>query len=207
MSRTFLILCFGFFVFFSNQAYSQFTPLFLTGYNQDVVAEGGPSSLATTSAALDAAGSNKVMYTTNFAAFAGITAGLPANSFFTSGADTYSLGNYAGNNALFVLQGQSRSLFPAGFNRCSKLRILCFSTEGPSTINISITFSDGTTTNYISNYVLPDWFYGTSNIVLQGFGRCSRTANGPWSPDGLPSNPKIYYLEIVLNCIDKDKLI
>lgn len=183
-----------------------------SGFNEDVIAEAGPSSFATTSRALDAPGSNKVMYTTNFAAFAGIPAGLPHGNptqIISSGGDQYEIGPFAGNNALCLFQGQSQDLIlvPIGFQGYSKIKILCFSTEGPSTVNVSLGFADGSSTAYISNYVLPDWFYGTSNIVVQGFGRCSRTATGPWTPDGLPSNPKLYYIEIDLNCVDRQKTL
>jgi len=207
MFRALIIFGFSICFFSVTKLHAQFSPINLTGQNEDVIAEGGPSSLATTSAALDAAGSNKVMYTTAFAGFAGIAGGLPNNGFITVGPDTYSLGNTNDNNALFVFQGQTLSLFPVPSPPASKLRVLCFSTEGPSTVNIRLYFTDGSSTGYISNYILPDWFYGTTNIITQGFGRCSRTATGPWTPDGLPSNPKLYYIEIVLNCTDKTKVI
>lgn len=196
-----------FFLFTTINLSAQFVPVPVTGFNQDVIAEGGPSSFATTSIALDAGGSNKVMYSTTFAAFAGITAGLPSNGTLTVGADNYQLASFTSNNSLFIFQGQSLDLnltTPASF---AKLRLVCFSTEGPSIVNISVSFTDGTTVNYISNYNLPDWFFGTSNIIVQGFGRVSRTVTGPWPADGLPSNPKIYYIEIPLLCADISKQV
>lgn len=186
---------------------AQFTPVPLSGFSQDVFAEGPPNSLVTTTMELDAIGSNKVMYNRAFAAFAGITAGLPDNGTLVSGADTYQLAGYTANNALFVKRGETFSLdlvTPAPYGR---IRVLCFSTEGPSNINIDLFFSDGSNTNYITNYSLADWFFGTSNIVISGFGRCPRVATGPYTPDGLPSNPKFYYVDITLNCADKAKAL
>jgi gliding motility-associated-like protein len=192
---------------FVSTTNAQFTPIPVTGFSQDVVAESGPSSMATTTMEMDSPGSNKIMYSTSFATFAGITAGLPANGTLVSGGDTYQLAGYNGNNALFIYKNQTADLVlvtPASYAR---LRVVGISTEGPSTINISVTFTDGSTSNYISNYTLPDWFFGSANIIIQGFGRCSRTATGPWTPDGLPSNPKIYYIDVPLNCTDISKQV
>jgi len=82
--------------------YAQFTPVNVTGFSQDAIAEGPPNSLTTTTMELDAIGSNKVMYSMAFAAFAGITAGLPNTGTIINGADTYQLAPYNANNALFV---------------------------------------------------------------------------------------------------------
>lgn len=200
------ILLFSF-IFFVNQSNAQFFPIPVTGFNQDVIAESGPSSLATTSAAMDSPGSNKVMYSVAFAGFAGITNGLPNNGTLVQGADTYQLGAYNTNNALFIYQNQSAALNLVTPAFLSKLRVVCLSTEGPSTVNLTVTFTDGSTTTYITGYTLADWFFGASNIIVQGFGRCSRTAAGPWPSDGLPSNPKIYYIEIQLDCLGVSKQV
>lgn len=184
---------------------AQFTPVPVNGFSQDVIAEGPPNSLVNTTMELDAIGSNKVMYSVAFAAFAGITAGLPDNGTIINGGDTYQLASYTGNNALFVKKNETFDLNITSPASYAKLRILCFSTEGPSTVNISLSFTDGTTTSYINNYVLADWFFGASNIVSQGFGRCSRIAAGPFTPDGLPTNPRMYYIEVTLNCTDIPK--
>ena len=69
--------------------YAQYSPIGLGGFNQDVVAESGSSSLATTTSELDAISpSNSVVYSTAFAAANGLTAGLPATGTIVSGADT-----------------------------------------------------------------------------------------------------------------------
>ena len=69
-------------------AIAQFSPIAVTGFSQDVIAEAGPSPLATTTMELDAIGSNKVMYSQAFANFAGITNGLPNNGLLFSGLDS-----------------------------------------------------------------------------------------------------------------------
>lgn len=185
-------------------------PISLAGYNQDVVAEAGPSSLATTTKELDdPVASNKVMYSQSFAAFAGISGGLPDNGTIVNGSAFYQLANYTSNNALFVYRGETKNLDVLLPDRYSKLRVLCFATEanviGGTLVNISLSFTDGSTSSYITNYNLPDWFNGTVNQVTTGFGRCARVASPPWNVDGLPSNPRMYYIEISLTCPDAAK--
>ncbi len=60
--------------------WSQYTPIPLSGFNQDVVAEAGNSALATTTIEMDAISpSNSVIFSTAFASANGLSAGLPAN--------------------------------------------------------------------------------------------------------------------------------
>ncbi|MFM1857747.1 MAG: hypothetical protein RLZ05_807 [Bacteroidota bacterium] len=204
--KHFLFFCCAVLFFYADSS-AQFTPIQVTGFSQDVIAEGGPSSLATTTMEIDAlAPSNKVMYSSSFASFASIAAGLPDNGTIVSGGDTYQLASYTGNNALFVKRNESFDLTvstPAPF---AKIRLLAFSAEQASTINIGLGFSDGSFSPYLSNYVLSDWFNGTNNIVSQGFGRVTRTATGPYTADGVSTNnPRFYFIEIVLSCTDRAK--
>ncbi|MBL0153247.1 MAG: gliding motility-associated C-terminal domain-containing protein [Chitinophagaceae bacterium] len=187
-----------------------FSPVIVTGFDQDVVAEGGPSTLATTTRELDAVASNKVMYTDAFRLFAGIAGGgIPDNGTIVNGNMTFKLGSYTANNALCVFRNETKSLSLASPASFAKIRILCFATEANvisgSLINISLTFSDATTVQYITNYNLGDWFNGTTNTVLTGFGRCSRVATAPWGDEAYPSNPRMYYIEITPTCTDAQK--
>lgn len=194
-------------------SWSQFTPVALNGFNQDVVAEAGPSSLATTTNAMDAAASNKVMYTESFRVFAGIGGGgLPDNGTITAAGMIFQLANYSGNNALCLFRSQSGSLDLATPASYARLRILCLATEANvapanALVNMSLTFTDGTTVPYVTNAGIADWFNGTTNQVLTGFGRCSRVAAAPWGADGYPTNPRMYYIEITLNCTDIAKQV
>ncbi|MBL7731344.1 MAG: gliding motility-associated C-terminal domain-containing protein [Chitinophagaceae bacterium] len=200
-------------VFIFDDLHAQtYQPISLTGYNHDAIAEGGPSSLATTSREMDAVASNKVMYSEAFRVFAGISGGgLPDSRIITMGSTTFQLENYNANNALFVFRGETRSLDVVIPERYNRLRILCFATEantiGGATLNVSLSFTDGTTVPYVASYGLSDWFNGTTNVVLQGFGRCSRVAAAPWNADGLPTNPRMYYVDINLSCPDAAKFL
>lgn len=195
---------------FSCSHAQTYVPISVTGFNQDVIAEAGPSSLATTTKELDdPLASNKIMYSQSFAAFASIGGGLPDNGTLSSGGAFYQLEPYSSNNAMFVYRGETKNLDVLLPDRYSKLRVLCFATEangiGGALVNISLSFTDGTTSSYITNYTLPDWFNATTNTVITGFGRCARVASAPWNADGLPSNPRMYYIEISLTCPDAAK--
>ena len=183
-----------------------YTPVTITGFNHDVVAETGTSSLTTTTSALDGvAQSNKVMYTVSFGInnqFDG--GGIPDNGTITNAAGTYQLMPYNGNNALIVQRNQNADLTLTTPAKFSGLRVLCFATEGIAQVNVKLFFTDGSITNLITNYFLDDWFNGTSNLVLSGFGRCTR-ATPASGADAFPNNPRLYFMDIPMTCADRQK--
>ena len=185
-----------------------FAPVAVTGFNHDVVAETGTSSLTTTTMALDAVpASNRVMYTNTFRitnAFGG--GGLPDNGTITDAFGTYQLNDYTANNALLLQRTQTGDLTLTTPAKFSTIRVLGFTTEGTSLINVTLHFTDATTTNALVNYALSDWFNNSTNLVLSGFGRCTR-ATPAASADGYPSNPRMYYINIPLSCTDKQKTL
>lgn len=194
---------------------AQFTPVAVTGFNHDIIAESGTSSLAVTTTQVDgpnATTSNTILYSAGFATTNGITAGgIPDNGTFSTAAGTYSLVSYGTNNALIVPRGQSGMLSmqtPAAYG---KIRLLAFSAEANTVaclLNISLGFADGTISSYLTNYTLSDWFGGTTNVVSQGFGRIKRQAAGPYTPEGVSqNNPRFYFIEVTLSCADRNKLL
>lgn len=202
-TSTFLFFC----LLTGLVSFSQpFVPVAVTGFNHDVVAETGTSSLTTTTIALDAVpASNRVMYTNAFRitnAFGG--GGLPDNGTITDASGTYQLNSYAANNALLLQRTQTGDLTLTTPAKFSTIRVLGFTTEGTSLINVTLHFTDATTTNALVNHSLSDWFNNTGNLVLSGFGRCTR-ATPAASADGYPSNPRMYYVNIPLSCTDKQK--
>ncbi len=211
MRPLFQFLCCAILLLFVTGLKAQFNPIPVTGFNQDAIAEAGPSSSATTSSAMDAAASNKVMYSQAFRAFAGLGGGgLPDNGLIAAPGMNFQLASYTGSNALFLFRNETGSLdlvTPASF---AKIRVLCFATEANvapanALVNATLFFTDGSSTPYVTNYGLADWFNGTTNTVITGFGRCSRVASAPWGDEGYPTNPRMYYIEITLNCTDIPK--
>jgi hypothetical protein len=78
---------------------AQFTPVTITGFNHDIVAESGTSSLAVTSTQIDGpsvTASNNVLYSAGFAATNSISAGgLPdAGVLSSTTAGSYALAAY-----------------------------------------------------------------------------------------------------------------
>jgi len=194
---------------FQENIFSQpFTPVSVTGFNHDVIAEAGTSSLTTTTIPLDGVTvSNKVMYSVAFRTANGFSGGgIADNGTVTDAAGSYQLASYTGNNALLLQRTQAGSLTLNSPAKFSFMRVLCFTTEGSSLVNVSLTFTDNTTTNVLTNYVLGDWFNGTTNLVLSGFGRCTR-ATPASGADAFPTNPRMYYIDIPISCANKQKLI
>jgi gliding motility-associated-like protein len=201
------ICCILILFLFHENVYSQsYTPVVVSGFNHDVIAETGTSSLTTTTIPLDGVTvSNKVMYSNTFRTTNGFGGGgIADNGTITDAAGTYQLAAYNGSNALLLQRTQTGDLTLGTPAKFSFLRVLCFSTEGTSLINVKLTFSDNSTTNVLTNYALGDWFNGTANLVLSGFGRCTR-ATPASGADAFPSNPRLYYINIPISCADKQK--
>jgi len=97
--------------------------------------------------------------------------------------------------------GKLTSSTPAKFNN---IRVLALTTEGTSLVNVVLTFTDGSTANVLTNYALPDWFNNTTNVVISGFGRVTRSTPAT-EPDAYPTNPRMYYINVPISCADKQK--
>jgi gliding motility-associated-like protein len=191
-----------------NSMAQSYVPVPVTGFNHDVIAETGTSSLTTTTIPLDGVTvSNKVMYSVAFRTANGFAGGgIADNGTVTDAAGTYQLAPYNTNNALLLQRTQTGDLNLVTPTRFNAVRVLAFSTEGVSAVNVTLTFTDATTAQVLTNYSLPDWFNGTANLVLQGFGRCTR-ATPASGADAFPTNPRLYYINIPLTCAQKLKTI
>lgn len=201
-----LLITFVLYLLNPLKGFAQFSPITITGFNQDVVAESGTSSLTTTTIPLDGVTvSNKVMYTQTFRtlnSFGG--GGIPDNGIIISGADNYQLAPYTSENAFVIPRSQNADVNLSSASKYSAIRILAFSTEGSSLVNATMFFSDGSQTSALTNYSLGDWFNNTGNLVLSGFGRCTR-ATPASGADAYPNNPRMYYINIPLSCNDRQK--
>lgn len=184
-----------------------YTPIPVMGYNHDIITEAFPNTLYYTDTVLDA--TQHIMYTTSFAALSGLPAGLPNSGAIADASNLhqYQLASYGAGNAQVVMRNATRALSLAAPGSFSHISLLAFSTEGTSTINVKLKFTDGIISSYLTNYSLADWFYGNTNVVDSGFGRCQRTMAAPYGPDGYPSNPRFYYIDITLNCNDRGRLL
>lgn len=202
-----LVLCTG----LHELCAQTYIPVAVTGFNNDVVAESGTSTIAVTSTDLDL--SFNILYTAAFATANSITGGLPDNGAIVNGIRNYQLAAYNANNGLFLsangavantaAAGTLTLATPASFSRVS---LLLFSTEGATTVSATLNFTDGTTAAG-GNMTVQDWFNG-GNAVISGFGRITRKAAPPYIVDGTTSNnPRFYRFDIPIACANQSKLL
>jgi len=199
-----------------------FTPIPVTGFTQDVIAETGTSTLAVTSVRLDGANAtnaNFILYSkafaiaNNIAPVSGTTGGVPDNGTIVNGTRTYQLQPFSAYNALVVSE-VSTVPFPATSGTLtlvtpavlSKVSVLLFSTEGYTYVTAKLNYTDGTSTTTAST-MISDWFNGTPITIYQGLGRIHRDATGSYSPGGLPGAPIFAGWDISVPCASLGKSI
>jgi hypothetical protein len=209
------LIPYAIFLLFSQtpwRAFSQLTPIPVTGFNQDVIAEGaGNNPVTVTSTGFDGSTATaSIFYDVQFQlANSGVITGggLPNNGTIVNGADTWQLQAYNGNNCLcFPAQTSSSSLSftlttPKSY---SEIALLSTAGSGPTSVNITLFFTNATSTNYGAFSVL-DWFNGTP-FVINNLGRVERqTPIAGFS--GIPGNPRLYQNTITLNAADQVKTL
>lgn len=186
-------------------ASATFIPVPLSGFNQDVVANGVGNASASTTAAVDL--SNFDFVAPDFKAVVSDpapTAALPANgiinSLVTPGL-TFQLAPYTGNNSL-TLTGTANGTLTFTTQYSGDLYVLGMSGNGPVTANITVTFADATT-QVFNNVDFPDWYY-QPNFAIKGIGRINRTNNVLEAP---ADDPRLYQPKLTLNPSNYGKMI
>lgn len=198
MNKRFTLLSF-LLVLSASLLRSQITPIAVSNHNYDAVAE-VTTALAHTSGPLD--GSDYILYSQAYGASYTGAFGLPNTGTFSTSNYTFQMAPYTANNVIFLLANQTDSLIfntPAAY---AGLSLLCFSTEGNGSMNVTIRFVDNTTQT-VSNQGLTDWF-GTGNTVASGFDRAGRNTG---TPNYNSANPKVFYLDIPILCANRSKNI
>jgi gliding motility-associated-like protein len=206
------------FLIIQHGSYAQTTyaPVSVTGFQHDIVAEAGTSVLATTSTMIDGSPlvARHVLYTAAFATANGLTGGMVDNGTIVNGKRTYQLAPYTGKNALYLSrfgtvdstanEGTLDLVTPGHYARMS---LLAFSTEGTSSINININYTDGTTERALTNATLADWYVGNTNVMYAGAGRIGRDTTGPFNVDGVGTWPHFFGFDFMVNCNNQNKLV
>jgi len=201
MKRFTLFLAFGLVFGIAN---AQRTPISLTGYNFDGIANGADSSLAgvqsSTTGTLD---SIYDYFTLGFDP-AAPTVGLPTASF-VSAADattTFLLANPAGNNLLLLQQfgsgATTGTLTLATGHAYTSLALLVTGFNGNQPGGYTLNFSSGPST--AGTFTASDNF-NVAGYAINGFGRVSRiSANGFDLAGGV--NPRLYQITVTLSGAD-----
>jgi gliding motility-associated-like protein len=210
-------MLFGLLVLHSaSYAQPTYNPIAVTGFHHDIVADTGTSVLATTTTMIDGSPfvARHVLYSTTFAANNGVTGGMPDNGTIVSGKRTYQLAPYIGRNALYLSrfgtvdstknEGTLTLVNPGYYARMS---LVAFSTEGSSSINININYTDGTSERAMTNAPLADWYVGNANVVLTGPGRIGRDTVPPFNVDGVGIWPKFFSHDFMTNCNNQNKMV
>jgi hypothetical protein len=178
------------------------SPIPLTGFTQDVIAEGG-NARTSTSIALDGV---NAFYALGFNPKAA-NVGLPAGGKFVSAANpnaSFLLQSAAGPNALLLTdqseaasQGTLLLTIPASY---SALAILATGLNGANPVNYTLNFSDGGSPTQ-GQFVASDNFSGGSPVALAGFGRVNRGANAIDNSQN-DGKPRLYEIDIPLSAAD-----
>jgi hypothetical protein len=180
------------------------SPIAVTGFNRDVVV--GSTDTTANTQTFDAY-NEWGFYSTDSAA-AGTTpvpGGLPANGVVTSTNGQFQFASYLSNNALLISTnssistkaglptGTTYSYSPSGTltltsaGKYSSIGVMSSDVYGPSTLQVSFTYSDGSTV--VSSQALngQDWYATASNSILSteriGVGAYSSAPN-PTSGNG-----------------------
>lgn len=199
-----------------SYAQPTYNPIAVTGFQHDVIADTGKSVLATTTTMIDGSPfvARHVLYSATFAANNGLTGGLADNGTIVSGKRTYQLAPYIGKNALYLSRNGTvdstktegtLSLVTPGYY--ARLSLVAFSTEGSSSLNININYTDGTSERAMTNAPLADWYVGTTNVVLTGPGRVGRDTVPPFSEDGVGIWPKFFSHDFITSCLNQNKMV
>lgn len=192
-----------------SPAYGQLTPVNLTAgsFNNDLVAESGNNPQTVTTAAVDGPSGNYVFYSVAFqTANSSVltSAGLPNSGTFTSGVNSWQMKSYSSNNALWFgpqSATSSASLSLSTPLAYSQISLLDCSGYGPTSVTITLKFTDGSSTNY-GSFSIVDWFNGTPYIA-NSLGRVPR--NTTVSNNTAGTNPCLYQTNITLNAADQVK--
>jgi|GEM_PF-1882574 len=190
---------------------SAYTPIDVTGFDSDVIANGTGIANLSTTAAVDGANNSYISLdyqNNNTSGVSGI--GLPLNRRLTNSGITgleFLLNDYSANNSLRLpAQNQSGTLTLTTPVKATNLYVAVTSGSGSSTINAQINFTDNTSQAATSVSLL-DW-YGTATAtqpaLISGIGRANR-ANATGGVETGAS--KVFYVTLPVDAANQSKNI
>jgi hypothetical protein len=187
---------------FTQQVFAIYTPVTLTGFNADVVADIPGNAAGSTTADYD--GVNYVWMSNSYNP--GGTY-MPIGGLFTSAVTstpglTYQLASYTANNSLRMPGTSTGTLNFVTPQSAQTVFVLGSTGSGVGTATITITFTDLTTQVFPAT-VFPDWYNG-ANYALIGVGR-TNTVTNTISND--VNNPRLYQAPLTILPSNYSKLI
>ncbi len=180
---------------------TQIKPIALTGFNQDVIANGTGAANASTTQPLD--DHSYVFYANGYSNGTTTgTGGLPASGSFTSAQSasrTYQLASYTGNNSLILTTtpttyGSANSgtlSFTSPFQSpYATLYVVGTTGNGTGTLNYTVNYADATTST--GSISFPDWFLASStSSSIRALGSIDRIS---WASPGTFDNSTSFNL-------------
>jgi hypothetical protein len=192
------------------ETHAALVPVAVTGYNADVVANGTGAATASTTDDVDGGAVNNRfnLMAPNFVSPTGATptSFLPATGLINSVAMpglSFQLAPYTANNSLRINGvGTGTLAFPTP-QAATDVYLLAMSGNGASAFTATVTFADGSTQAFAS-LSAPDWFGGTSNVVISGLGRVNRDNN---TIQNSTTDPRLYQIRLTLLAANASKQI
>lgn len=191
-------------LFSFEKASAVFTPVpILSGFNQDVIANGVGSPTVTTTAAFDNTTNCLVAQNYQLTGTGPVPLYyLPNNGLITSANTstpglTWQLASYTGNNSLKLTTLYQIGTLTLGTpNLRGDVYLLGSSGDGATTANITVNFSDLTSQTF-TGVSFADWYNGTT-VAIQGIGRVARST-GAIDNAGTTTNPRLYQTKLTLS--------
>lgn len=198
-------------LFYAPMAFAQYYhPVAVSGFTQDVIANGVGNASSSTTASVDAV--DYAYVAKDFQATAtspALTYGLPVSGQFmsvvgTTPGLTYQLASYNSSNALKLNAVSDSGTLTfntptAAFN----LYFLATGGSGSGVVSAVVNFTDGTNQTFTSLSV-GDW-YDQTNFAIQGIGRIKITTNA--LEDGGGTNPRIYQIPLAISATNQSKTV
>ncbi|VXB53205.1 MULTISPECIES: GEVED domain-containing protein [Chryseobacterium] len=198
-------------LFYAPMVFAQYYhPVAVSGFTQDVIANGVGNASSSTTASVDAV--DYAYVSKDFQATAtspALTYGLPVSGQFmsvvgTTPGLTYQLASYNSSNALKLNAVSDSGTLTfntptAAFN----LYFLATGGSGSGVVSAVVNFTDGTNQTFTSLSV-GDW-YDQTNFAIQGIGRIKITTNA--LEDGGGTNPRIYQIPLAISATNQSKTV
>lgn len=198
-------------LFYAPMVFAQYYhPVAVSGFTQDVIANGVGNASSSTTASVDAV--DYAYVSKDFKATAtspALTYGLPVSGQFmsvvgTTPGLTYQLASYNSSNALKLNAVSDSGTLTfntptAAFN----LYFLATGGSGSGVVSAVVNFTDGTNQTFTSLSV-GDW-YDQTNFAIQGIGRIKITTNA--LEDGGGTNPRIYQIPLAISATNQSKTV
>lgn len=185
-------------------------PVTVSGFTQDVIANGVGNANTSTTTSVDAV--DFAYVSRDFQATATspvLTYGLPVTGQFmtvntTTPGLTYQLAPYGSSNALKLsATGDAGTLTFATPTAAYNLYFLATGGSGSGVVSATVTFSDATTQAF-TNLAVSDW-YDQPNFAIQGIGRINIVTNA--LEDGAGVNPRIYQIPLAITAANQSKTV